>query len=1140
MLNLAEYRTRSTSLCDYLPWACLVAPGIVLNKDGSFQRTIRYRGPDLDSATNAELVAVTARINNVLKRFGEGWALFFEAERMPADAYPGARFADAASWLVDQERYHAFSAIGAHHESKYFLTFLYLPPPERAARAERLLYERTEGATIEADSFAQLAWFETETTRALDMLATLLPEVAALSDAETLTYLHGTISQKRHAVAVPAVPTHLDAVLCDTPLLGGVEPKLGDAHMRVLTVLGFPNTTTPGLLDALNDLGFSYRWVTRWLALDKTEANKHLTKLRRQWFSKRKSVAAVLREALFNRETALVDPDAENKALDADEALQELGSDDVAFGYLTTTIVVADTDPKRANEKLLAVERIINGRGFVTIRETLNAVEAWLGSLPGNPYANIRQPIVHSLNLTHLMPLSAVWAGPETNRHLDAPVLMLTETRGSTPFRLDLHVGDVGHTLVVGPTGAGKSVLLSLLALQFRRFIGARVVVFDRGRSARAAVLAMDGSSIELGLEGTLALQPLARIDEPGELAFALDWVTGLLAAEGLKITPDNKLSVWTALQSLASAPRAERTLTGLAVLVQSSAVIAALSPYTLEGAYGRLLDGASETLTLSDIVHFEMEPLMQHKALIAPVLTYLFHRLEARFASPSLTGHGSQLRTQPGTQHGTQHGTGPTLLILDEAWTFLDDPLFAARIREWLKTLRKKNVAVVFATQSLADIERSTIAPALIESCPTRIFLPNDRALEPQARAIYARFGLNDRQVEILATAAAKRDYYAQTARGNRLFALGLGPIALALCGSSSPEDHRLMDGLVEKDQTAGHSVGFADAFLRAKGLPWAADTLAAFPGTPAALAALPQSPPLDPRPATPPAHRTDVATDPARHPALPVQTNRDLDDLLAERFSPYRISPKPNRAARRRASRAVMTALTIGMAMAIPTARPATALTVFDPLNYQENVLAAVRSLEQINNQVRQLQNQAQALLRMEQNLQRLGATLSPELQRSLADIQARMQDGEGLALKLRDTEAGYARLYPNDVTTALTTDDRLRTAKTRWDEEYASLKRSAMLQGQIADGIGIDTRLLDDAMARSRAATGALDVTQAGNELTGLNVKQALQLQSLLITQHRSETLVRARDLAIEGEARQRFKTFVGTGSAYRRSP
>ncbi|MBX9591765.1 MAG: conjugal transfer protein TrbE [Hyphomonadaceae bacterium] len=890
MLNLAEYRNKTTALADYLPWACLVGPGIVLNKDGSFQRTLRYRGPDLDSATEAELVSISARLNNILKRFGAGWALFFEAERVPASQYPGARFADPASWLVDQERLAAFSADGAHHESRYFLTFLYLPPPEHEGRAERFLYERSDETAVEAESHAQLEWFVTETERALQMLAGILPEAEALGDAETLAYLHGTISDKRQPVAVPAIPTHLDAILCDVPLLGGVEPKLGDQHLRTLTVLGFPNATTPGLLDALNDLGFAYRWSTRWIALDKTEATRNLTRLRRQWFAKRKSVGAILREVMFNRETALVDPDADNKAMDADDALQELGADDVAFGYLTTVIVVCDADAKQANEQLLAVERIINGRGFVTIRETLNAVEAWLGSLPGNPYANVRQPIVHTLNLAHMMPVSAVWAGPEANRHLNAPALMMTETRGSTPFRLDLHVGDVGHTLIVGPTGAGKSVLLALLALQFRRFIGAQVIVFDRGRSARAAALAMGGESVELGLEGSLSLQPLARIDEPGEIAFALQWVTALLTSEGVRVTPDVKDAVWTALQSLASAPRAERTLTGLAVLIQSNALVAALAPYTLEGAYGRLLDGSAERLASSDVLHFEMEALMQHKALIAPVLTYLFQRLEARFGSPSSPGASSR----------------PTLLILDEAWTFLDDALFAARIREWLKTLRKKNVAVVFATQSLADIERSTIAPALIESCPTRIFLPNDRALEPQARAVYERFGLNARQIEILSIAAPKRDYYAQTARGNRLFELGLGPIALALCGASSPDDQRLIDRCLAN----GTAAGFAARFLEAKGLAWAAELIQRWPR--------PATPPPIPHSSTPidPAEGAQTATAAPRQPApspkaaVPaVEPRTDAAPLpglpggpaMPERLSPYRLpSAKAKRSGR------------------------------------------------------------------------------------------------------------------------------------------------------------------------------------------------------------------------------------------------
>jgi P-type conjugative transfer protein TrbJ len=214
----------------------------------------------------------------------------------------------------------------------------------------------------------------------------------------------------------------------------------------------------------------------------------------------------------------------------------------------------------------------------------------------------------------------------------------------------------------------------------------------------------------------------------------------------------------------------------------------------------------------------------------------------------------------------------------------------------------------------------------------------------------------------------------------------------------------------------------------------------------------------------------------------------------------------------------------------------RSAAQMTVFDPSNYQQNLLAAARALEQINNQVRLLQNQALMLLRMDQNLVKLGSTISPDLQGTLAAIQTQLRAGGGIALRLQATQSGYDQLFPRQASATLTHDDALRNAKTRWDEEYSAFRRAALLQAQIADGIDTDTRLLADAMVRSRDAVGALEAAQAGNELTALNVKQALALQSLLAAQHRAETLAKARELAAEEEAKQRFKSFVGNGKAY----
>ncbi|TPN86562.1 conjugal transfer protein TrbE [Mesorhizobium sp. CU2] len=802
MMSLAEYRRTAARLADYLPWAALVAPGVVLNKDGSFQRSARFRGPDLDSAVAAELVAVASRISNAFRRLGSGWSIFVEAQRHEAAAYPESQFPNAAAGLLDAERKADFDEEGAHFVSSYFLTFLFLPPPEDATRAEGWLYEGRDRSGADPGEIVRA--FVDRTERVLALLDGFMPECHWLDDGETLTYLHSTISTKRHSVRVPETPIYLDALLSDEPLAGGLEPRLGNKHLRVLTIVGFPTATTPGLLDDLNRLAFPYRWSTRAILLDKVDAVRLLTRIRRQWFAKRKSIASILKEVMTNEASALLDTDAANKAADADTALQELGADMAGMAYVTATVVVWDSDPRVADEKLRLVEKVVQGRDFTAIVETVNAVDAWLGSLPGHAYANVRQPAISTLNLAHMVPLSAVWAGPERDEHLVSPPLLYGKTEGSTPFRLVLHVGDVGHTLVVGPTGAGKSVLLALMALQFCRYRNAQIFTFDFGGSIRAATLAMGGDWHDLGGQVTggtdvsVALQPLAGIHDTYERAWAADWIVAILLREGIRITPDAKEHIWAALTSLASAPVEERTITGLSVLLQASDLKQALRPYCIGGPHGRLLDAETEHLGQSCVQAFEIEGLVGTQAAPA-VLSYLFHRIGDR-----LDGR-------------------PTLLIIDEGWLALDDDGFAGQLREWLKTLRKKNASVVFATQSLADIDNSTIAPAIIESCPTRLLLPNERAVEPQITAIYRRFGLNDRQIEILARATPKRDYYCQSRRGNRLFELGLSEVGLALCAASSKSDQALIGSIMAEHGRDG----FLAAWLRAREIGWAADLI-------------------------------------------------------------------------------------------------------------------------------------------------------------------------------------------------------------------------------------------------------------------------------------------------------------------------
>ena len=816
MWNLSEYQKHPRRMSDYLPWAAFIGPGVILNKDGSFQRTIRYRGPDTGSATPGELMAMRARLNNVLKRLGSGWCIHVEAARKSAQSYPTSSFPNSAATLIDQERRKTF--IGDHCESNYFLTLTFLPPEDQVRSLTSVLIERP----VDKAGISYRASYETflgQITQIVNLLSGFMPEVIPLDDDQTLSYLHDCVSERVLKVKRPLQSFYLDEMLTDSTLSGGLSPKLGKHFIKTVSIRAYIGQTLPCLLDGLNELAVEYRWVARYLPMDKVQATSHLGKLRRQWFAKRKGMVTLLKEAIMKQESRLEDSDSLNKAQDADAALQELGGDYVSFGHFTLTVTVWDETESAAIDKARAVQQVVDSNGIISQIESFNAVQAWLGSLPGHGYADVRRPLISSLNVCDLMPASSIWSGPARCKHLNGPALLQTRTAGSTPFRLSIYQGDVGHTLIVGPTGAGKSTLLNLLACQFLRYDKARVFIFDKGQSARAMTYAMGGMFYPIGAEankqastqtslqggkqiGTqpsgqveeqVCFQPLARIDEDGELAWAQDWLLDLLVREGITVTPSLKRECWSALNNLKILPTRQRTMTTLRNLVQDTTIRQVLESFTLVGPYGKLLDADQETLSDGDWLTFETEHLMHSPRVLLPVLTYLFHKLEARFNQ----GH-------------------PTLLILDEAWMYLTDSTFAARIREWLKVLRKKNVAVIFATQSLADIAESSIAPAIIESCLTRIFLPNAAALEDTSRRVYQSFGLSMRQLQILQTATPKRDYYLQCRQGSRLFQLDLQPIAKAFCAAGSPEDQaRITRVLAQQGQD-----GFVTAYLNELGI--------------------------------------------------------------------------------------------------------------------------------------------------------------------------------------------------------------------------------------------------------------------------------------------------------------------------------
>jgi len=381
------------------------------------------------------------------------------------------------------------------------------------------------------------------------------------------------------------------------------------------------------------------------------------------------------------------------------------------------------------------------------------------------------------------LPITTIWLGAATSPcpfyPPNSPPLAFAATNGATPFRLNLHVGDVGHTLILGPTGAGKSTLLGMLVASQFRYPNTQVFVFDKGYSAMPLVRAAGGEHYDImGDHGSPQFCPLARIDDPNERAWAAEWIETLVALQGVTLNPASRRAIYHALTLLAESE--SRTMTDfLNGPLQEPSLRAALDRYTLDGPLGTLLDSKTDSLNDDIFQVFELEHLMESGASsgrnVVPVLLYLFHRIEQR-----LDGR-------------------PTLLVLDEAWTFIDNSLFAEKIRDWLKTLRKKNAAVIFATQSVSDVLEKPITSAIMESCLTKIFLPNPEARSQNSSAAYRKIGLTDRQIEILAFAIPKRQYYYTSPNGQRLFDLGLGPVALSFIGASGKEDLTTIMQLVD-----------------------------------------------------------------------------------------------------------------------------------------------------------------------------------------------------------------------------------------------------------------------------------------------------------------------------------------------------
>lgn len=790
--KLEKHRKTDAGLADLLIYAAMVDDGVIVGKNGAFMAAWIYRGEDNASASDEQRNQVSYRINQALAGLGNGWMMHVDAVRRPAPHYPErglSHFPDRVTAAMDEERRQLFENIGTMYEGYFVLTLTWYPPSLIQRKFVELMFDDdTTAPDHTAHTLSLIEKFKRECLTLESRLSAAIKlerlhgkrfmseDGQETTHDEFLGWLQFCVTGLQHPVQLPSNPMYLDMLVGGQELWAGVVPRIGRKFIQVVALEGFPTESYPGILATLAELPSEYRWSSRFIFMDEHEAIAHLDKFRKKWRQKIRGFF----DQVFNTHIGIVDQDAMSMVADAEAAIAEVNSGLVAQGYYTSVVVLMDEDRATLETSARFLEKAINTLGFTARIETINTMDAYLGSLPGHGVENVRRPLMNTMNLADLLPTSTIWTGqneaPCPMYPLSAPALMHCVTQGATPFRLNLHVRDVGHTFVFGPTGSGKSTKLGAIAAQIRRYHGMSMYVFDKGMSMYPLARATGGKHFTIAAdEDRLSFCPLQFLETRSDRAWAMEWIDTLLALNGLTTTPNQRNEISKAITNMQQTNA--KTLSDFHTTIQDESVRETLKIYTVEGGMGYLLDADEDGLSLTDFTVFEIEELMNLGDKYAlPVLLYLFRRIEL-----SLKGQ-------------------PAIIILDEAWVMLGHPVFRAKIREWLKVLRKANCMVLMATQSLSDAANSGILDVIVESTATKIFLPNAYARDEDTAALYRRMGLNSRQIEILATAVQKKQYYYVSEMGRRLYDLALGPLALAFVGSTDKESIAVIKRLEAK----------------------------------------------------------------------------------------------------------------------------------------------------------------------------------------------------------------------------------------------------------------------------------------------------------------------------------------------------
>lgn len=777
--------SRPTS--ELLPWLFMCDDNkTVVNKDSSLMAVFEFTGVDIESGDSHVLENAALQLDEAIRLLGgHGARIFTRSDRIPAP--------HLEQEVLSNRMAQKLNDLWVHAQDRNLWTNIYTLtialPTQRAKRtvAEMARDHIDSGeSVVKALALSIKAKFRGdpkdqigfETKEELDNARMRLDQllIAPLKNTlhrcglrrlegnELSGYLKFCTSTGNPGEVDVNEFSYLDAALSDTWIDNRARDHLVmDGPRRefaaVLTLKDAPPSNRMAALDVLMALPISLTVANCWKAHSDTKAIADLRGARTFDEMRQLDLRSVLRGVVKN-DKSLMEGDEEPKTDVGKAAMLYIngiknGGD--VWGYLATSIVVKADSEEQLERNVDRVAQVLGKARLNFLREREGAISGFAASIPGNVADPIRWFHVEASNLTDLAPLVTLDEGDPVHEHCSklarrpVPAHLTARTRYGTPCHVGYHVGEVAHTLYIGPNGTGKTIAKLLMTSQGFKFPNFRAVIFDKDFSCQAATLLHDGDWINMsestsgGVENMPRMNPLAWLNKPGGLTWIVNWVDRLMAHRGQRLTEQELDVVSQALERLQNQPQVR--LTSLVTQISDKTLKDRLSIWCQGGAYGRYFDNEIDELDFSSITTFEIGGLitMGLTDVLRAFTEYVFFRIEQLVSAATDSDR-----------------IGPTEIYFEEAGFLLEDPIFAERAVDYLMTLRKKHAYLVMTAQSPEPFMRNDrLKAAVRDNMATVVLLPNANAVRDDLSALYkGAFGLNDNHLELIATAAPKREY--------------------------------------------------------------------------------------------------------------------------------------------------------------------------------------------------------------------------------------------------------------------------------------------------------------------------------------------------------------------------------------------